>query len=283
MCKIYGSRCEMMIDDDFDTLIKNRQKNAKVKRSDVSKSFVTKFKSKLRYLMQPICLKPFIILTGYFLFQQLSGSFVVVFYAIDIVEEAGVQMDAYVAIVVIALTRFIAAIIVTVISGKYGRRPMSILSGSCMTISMIILAIYLLLVKQEVIAKDNVNTLSWIPMMLLLIYFFTSTLGFLSMPFAMVAELYPSKVRGLASGLTVCFGYIFNFIVVKIYPAMAAAMHNYGIFSFYGAMSLIGTVFVLIFLPETRGKTLQEIEDLFSKKRTLIKTQEDTKMLPGQA
>lgn len=275
MRKIYGKNCENIIANDFDLLIKSREVNDRKiivqgsmqKVSNPKNSFLSR---KLKYLKRPTFWKPFLILLGYFFFQQISGSFVVIFYAIDIVKEAGVNIDAYLAIVLIAIARLISAILITFISKKYGRRPLSILSGAGMTISMILLAIYLLLLKKDFIKAEDVSKFSWIPLLLLILYFFTSMLGFLSMPFAMVAEVYPAKIRGFASGLSVCSGYTFSFIVVKTYPAMAAVLENYVIFSMYGIISFIGTIFVFIFLPETRGKTLQEIEEYFGGKTKTI-------------
>ena len=54
---------------------------------------------------------------------------------------------------------------------------------------------------------------------------------------------------------------------MKIYPDMEAGMGRQGVFVFFTVMSLLGTLFVIFFLPETKGKTLREIEDMFSKKK----------------
>lgn len=97
-----------------------------------------------------------------------------------------------------------------------------------------------------------------------MMYFFTSTLGFLTMPFAMAAEVFPSKIRGMATGLLTCLAYSFNFVIVKMYPAMIRELGNYKLFFFYGMMGLLGTIFIVVFLPETKGKSLQEIEEYFS-------------------
>ena len=56
------------------------------------------------------------------------------------------------------------------------------------------------------------------------------------------------------------------FLVLKLYPNMLEAMNKHGLFMFYAVMSLVGTIFVAIFLPETQGKTLGEIEEYFAKK-----------------
>lgn len=82
----------------------------------------------------------------------------------------------------------------------------------------------------------------------------------------MLPELFPQRVRGVTAGLTVCLAYFLSFIAIKIYPTMLHIMGNEFIFLFYGLVSLLGTVFVYYILPETKGKTLQEIENLFKRK-----------------
>lgn len=130
-----------------------------------------------------------------------------------------------------------------------------------MTISMLILALY------SSSFASNLPYRSWISTFFLLAYIVTSTFGFLTIPFTMLPELFPQRVRGVTAGLTVCLAYFLSFIAIKVYPSMLLIMGNEFIFLFYGLVSLLGTVFVYYILPETKGKSLQEIENLF-KRRT---------------
>lgn len=267
MEKIYGKKASGEIEKDMQLLVLNHEKHKQKSLERLEGSGGGRFKKNIGYLKEPTFYKPFLIVLTYFFFQQFTGTFVVVFYAINIVEEAGVNIDAYLAIVLIALTRVIGSFIVSFGSKYYGRRPPSIFSGAGMTICMILLSGYLFLSERNVISKETVVSLNWLPMFLLIVYFFTATIGFLTLPFAIAPEVYPVKVRGLATGLTVCLAYLFNFVVVKLYPTMNEQMHNYGIFFFFGAMSLVGTLFIIFFLPETKGKSLQEIEEYFGSKK----------------
>lgn len=256
LCKIYGVPTHnITVLEEIQSLV-NYKTNDKTNITYDNKTCL----SQLKQLLQPSCLKPFVLVLTYFFFQQFSGSFVVVFYAIDIVKDAGVTMDPYSAIVTVAITRFFSSILVSFLSKKYGRRPLSIVSGAGMTICMISLAIYLFLAYKN----------TWLPIVLLIVYFFTSTLGFLTMPFAMAAECFPGEVRGTATGLITCIAYIFNFITVKLFPNMVETMKSEGVFCFYGGMALVGTIFIVVFLPETKGKTLQEIEEYFSRKKQCV-------------
>lgn len=198
-----------------------------------------------------------------------------VFYAIDIVKNAGITLDPYLTIVLVGFIRFATAILVGLISKKFGRRSLSIVSGLGMMSCMFTLACYNLLIDQGKISEETRANLSMLPLMALLLYFFASTLGFLPVPFALSAELFPTKIRGTASGLLTGFNYAFNFLTVKIYSNMIDGMGSTGVFFFYGGTALLGTVFLICLLPETKGKSLDEILEYFGEKRQIEGQEEE--------
>jgi len=110
---------------------------------------------------------------------------------------------------------------------------------------------------------DSLPLGTWMTTIFLLTYIVTSTFGFLTIPFTVLPEFFSQRVRGVTAGITVCMAYLMSFIVIKSYPSMLLWMGNGMIFLFYGIVSLLGTLFVYFVLPETKGKTLQEIENLF--------------------
>ncbi|CAK9833441.1 Facilitated trehalose transporter Tret1-2 homolog [Anthophora retusa] len=231
----------------------------------------------LRHLLKRNALLPFGIMLGYFFFQQFSGIFVVVYYAVDIIENAGTTINPYFGAVLIGLTRLLGTLLVAFLSGTFGRRIPSIVSGSGTTIFMGILSAYLFIKDKGYV---EINDAGLIPIGCVLMYIFTSTLGFLVVPFAMLGEVYPPKVKEVLTGLTTCITYIFSSITVKTYPDMEASMGRHGVFLFFTIVSFLGTLFVVFLLPETKGKTLREIEDMFSKKKVIDDLQEE-KMMVG--
>ncbi|XP_051174507.1 facilitated trehalose transporter Tret1-like isoform X2 [Leptopilina boulardi] len=221
-----------------------------------------KKKNLMKHILRRTALIPSFILLGYFFFQQFSGIFAVVYYAVQISEDSGVKIDHHLNAIFIGATRLIGAFLVAWASRRFGRRTLSILSGLGMTISIGCLSFYLFLHDRDYVTSDE----NILPVICLISYIFMSTLGFLVLPFAMVGELYPSKVKDVLSGFTTCIAYIFSFISVKAYPDMILIMGKHGIFCFYALFSLFGTIFVIFFLPETRGKTIKEIENIYAKK-----------------
>lgn len=78
--------------------------------------------------------------------------------------------------------------------------------------------------------------------------------------------MYPPNARGLASGITLSAAFTMTFIVLKLYPTFLSLWGSNYLFLFFGVMSLLSVVYVYFILPETTGKTLQEIGEIFKKK-----------------
>nr|XP_012218357.1 PREDICTED: facilitated trehalose transporter Tret1-2 homolog [Linepithema humile] len=229
----------------------------------------------LKHLAKRSSLVPFAIMLTYFLFQQFSGIFVVIYNAVDIMAKSGVQVDPYLGAVLIGVARLIASLLTAGVSRKFGRRIPSMISGIGMTIFMGALSLYIYMSENGTVMTDD----GVVPVVCMIMYIFTSTLGYLVIPFAMVGEIFPSKVKDILSGLTVCIGYFFSAVTIKTYPDMLKSMGMHGVFLFFAAISLVGVVFVLFFLPETKGKTLREIEDMFSKKKRTLELQPMTEVI----
>jgi MFS family permease len=212
-------------------------------------------------LQQPEVYKPLAIMISFFAFQQFSGIFVVIVYAAKFVKETGISFDPLLCTVLIGSIRIIATVFVGYLLDTAGRKPPTIISGIGMTMCMFGLAAY---VKFPVAAN-----LDWLPVLLILMYIFTSTLGFLTIPFTMLAEMFPQKVRGLASGITIFSAYSMSFVCIKLYPKMVELMGTDNVVIFYGVVSFVGIFYAWFVLPETKGKSLQDIEDYF--KRTSVR------------
>lgn len=241
---------------------------------NVSKSSASGTKdSKWRELRKPELYKPLSIMITFFAFQQFSGIFVIFVYAAKFSVHAGVEIDPLLSAVYLGLTRVLTTIIMAFISDRFGRKPPGIFSGIGMFVTMMGLATCARYPLKE-------TSLNWVPTFLLIAFIFSCTMGFLTLPFAMIAELYPQKMRGFAAGLTICAGYFMSFIYIKAYPTLVDSLGNEIIFLFNGIVSLAGTFFVYFILPETKGKSLREIENYFRGTNTERKSATDIEMLP---
>ncbi|XP_012275531.1 facilitated trehalose transporter Tret1 isoform X2 [Orussus abietinus] len=225
----------------------------------------------VRALLQPNALKPFTLLFLYFLIYQWSGTNTITFYAVDIFKDSGASLDKYLAAVILGVIRLLSTIFACILCRKCGRRPLTMISSVGCGLSMIGLGGYMWL-KDYWVDIGVTPTWTWVPVFCIFSYTITCTLGFLVIPWVMIGEVYPVQVRGTIGGLTTMAAHSFVFMVVKTYPLLSDLMTRHGTFIMYGCISLFGTIYFYICLPETKGKTLQEIEDYFSGRSNTLKT-----------
>lgn len=83
-------------------------------------------------------------------------------------------------------------------------------------------------------------------------------------PFTYSAEAYPLYVRSYGMSLATATTWFFNFVLSITWPSLQTAFTTQGAFAWYATWNIIGFVLVLLFLPETKGKTLEELDQVFS-------------------
>jgi len=93
-----------------------------------------------------------------------------------------------------------------------------------------------------------------------------SMIGFLTLPWVMTSELYPLRFRGSLGGLTTSIVQILTFVTIKTYPDLNAIVGLEFTMWIFGTAGVLGAVFALTILPETRGRSLDDIEMKFSSK-----------------
>lgn len=253
MRRIRGVPGGISLDDDL-----QQEMDAMMTRED--QQDISSWKDTLNFLQRPEAYRPLLIMNAFFFFQQFSGIFVIIFYAVTIVKETGVNFDSYLATVIIGVSRFFMTVAISFASRRYGRRVLCNVSGVCMTLSIGGLTLYLTLTHDCILSDAKYG---WWPIMTLVVYILTSSVGFLTLPWAMIGEVFPARIRGPACGVTTCLAYVFSFVTVKTYPEMKHLWGNHGLFTFYSTMALAGTICMYVYLPETRDRTLQQIEEHF--------------------
>lgn len=223
------------------------------KCANKAESLWTKFR-------QPEVYKPLAIMLTFCSFQQISGIFVIFVYTAQISKEAGVNIDPFLCAIFIGIIRFATTILVSFVLDKLGRRKLAIFSGCSMSLCMFGLCAFV---------HYKVTVCTWLPVVLLLAFVFTSTSGMLTLPLAMSSEMFPQSVKGLLSGVVHAVSYSIMFAMVKLYPTMMIGMGNDMVFLFYGCISSGSVIFCFFCLPETKGKTLEEVSNIFKGERKM--------------
>lgn len=264
MCKIYGTKiCVPEITNELESLKSKQNTQTKIKKSLAEQSL-----QKIRYLIKPNILKPLSLMMILFLFQSFSGMFVISSYTINICKNSGITIDPYLSTILIGIIGLIGTITSSFLTKILKRKRLITISGLSMTISMICLAGYLFITEK---IRTVSNLVSLIPLMLLLFYVFISSIG-IAIPFIINAEIFPTKIRGTASSLSIVASCFYNFLVTKIYLSMVDILGYHGVFLFQGLASLLSVLFVLWLIPETKDKTLIEIEEFYKSNKNTADT-----------
>ncbi|CAG9560690.1 unnamed protein product [Danaus chrysippus] len=260
LAKLRGSTCNLQ--EEIDKMITFKEKNH-VEPLKTSKEII-------KAILSPSALKPFGILALYFFIYQWCGVNTITFYAIEVFEASGASLDKYYLTISMGILRVVFTVVGCILCRRCGRRPLTFVSAFGCGSTMITLSVYMYYVQYW--NNNNIPPQhSWIPIAAIYLFTVFCTLGYLIVPWIMIGEVYPTQVRGIIGGMTTCAAHLSIFTVVKTFPYLKHALYDYGTFGLYGAMSIAGMVFFYFFLPETKGRTLQEIEDYFSGRTKTLK------------
>lgn len=220
-------------------------------------------------MTRPQVFKPFFIILIFCLLQILSGSYIAIFYGVSLISAASHtssrEYDCLAIAVMTALVRFVVSIITSMCLLKLGRRKIGICSGIGTTIACLSLVIFLH-IKSYATGDDALPNQrdTYIIAGLIMTYVATNTFGIFSLPVMMIGEVLPSSVRGSVSGVLLMLINLMIFSTTKLYPSVSANLGSIGLFSMFTIVAIITTIYVYLFLPETKNRPLTQIEEYFA-------------------
>ncbi|MCK5457156.1 MAG: MFS transporter, partial [Melioribacteraceae bacterium] len=205
----------------------------------------------LAELIKPGLRLALIVGVGLSFFGQFTGVNILVYYGPTILENAGFKLDSALQFqVAIGIINFIFTIIALWKIDKWGRRPLLIGGMAATFVSLFIIAMQFTL---------GVASGLWIVIMLC-IYMASLALSINAVIWVLIGEIFPNRIRGRAMSIATFANWGTNFITAFIFPWYVATIGmNAGFFTF-AAMCLIATLFFYKYVPETKGKSLEEIE-----------------------
>ncbi|KAF5391665.1 hypothetical protein D9757_002372 [Collybiopsis confluens] len=194
-------------------------------------------------------------------FQQWTGVNAILYYAPTIFQELGLASNttSLLATGVVGIAMFLATIPAVIYIDQWGRRPVLIsgafLMGTCHLIVAILTGLYHDSWPSHTAAGWAACALVWV---------FAMAFGYSWGPCAwvIVAEIFPLSVRSKGLSIAASSNWMNNFIVGQVTPTMIDKL-GFGTFIFFGVFSLLGGFFILFFVPETKGVTLEEMEEVF--------------------
>jgi len=192
--------------------------------------------------------------------QQITGINSVFFYAPMIFEQSGIGTDAaFMQAVLVGIVNLVATVVAIMLIDKLGRRPLLITGLVVIATSMMLLAYSF--GSAEVGADGELVNLN--PTLILIgILSFVAGFGISLGPvmWVLFSELFPNRIRGIAISFCGLINSSVSFIVQLVFPW---ELENFGpsmTFMIYGTFAIVGLIFVMRILPETKGRSLEELE-----------------------
>ncbi|KAL5752662.1 hypothetical protein ACOSQ2_023169 [Xanthoceras sorbifolium] len=204
---------------------------------------------------------PLMIGIGLLVLQQLSGINGVLFYSSKIFESAGIS-SSNVATFGLGVVQVVATGVNTWLMDRAGRRILLLISSSGMTISLLLVAVAFYL--EGVVSKDSqlysiLGILSLVGLVALVISF---SLGVGAIPWVIMSEILPVNIKGLAGSIATLLNWLTSWVITMT-ANLLLTWSTGGTFTIYTITSALTVVFVTLWVPETRGRSLEEIQNSF--------------------
>ncbi|KAK8707950.1 hypothetical protein V6N13_059001 [Hibiscus sabdariffa] len=201
---------------------------------------------------------PLMVGIGLLMLQQLSGINGVLFYSSTIFEAAGVK-SSNAATFGVGAIQVIATAVTTWLVDKAGRRVLLIVSSFGMTLSLLVVAVSFFL--KDVVSSDSsvysfMGILSVVGVVAMVVTF---SLGMGAIPWVIMSEILPINVKGLAGSIATLSNWFFAWVVTMT-ANLLLDWSSGGTFTIYMVVSAFSIVFVTLWVPETKGRTLEEIQ-----------------------
>ncbi|XP_059571757.1 solute carrier family 2, facilitated glucose transporter member 8 [Alligator mississippiensis] len=229
----------------------------------------------------PSIYKPFFIGVALMFFQQATGINAVMFYAETIFEEASFK-DSRMASVVVGSIQVCFTAVAALIIDKTGRKVLLCVSGIVMAISTAAFGFYFkmilpnqnnsshpdLLTTPNCISSVAEHDLTWLAVVSLGLFITGFALGWGPIPWLVMSEIFPLKARGFSSGACVLTNWLMAFLVTKEFNDLMDVLTSYGTFWLFSAFCILNVMFTVLCVPETKGRTLEQIEAYFQRSYT---------------
>ncbi|KAK8737587.1 hypothetical protein OTU49_004551 [Cherax quadricarinatus] len=218
-------------------------------------------------------IRPFLLSLGLMMFQQLSGINAVIFYTVSIFEMSGSSISGHLSTIIVGIVNLLATFIANALIDKLGRKILLYISSALMVLSLVSLGVYFYLkstVDDEMMDEaqeqweTTIKSLSWLPLVSFMVYVIAFSLGWGPIPWLFMGEALPAKIRGPAASVITAFNWSCTFLITKTFPVMVEAMGPSNVFFMFSGIMIFGSLYVIFFVIETKGKTLEEIEEELS-------------------
>lgn len=214
-----------------------------------------KDKKRISYIkvFKKVYLPAVIVGIGLAIFQQICGINVVFSYASNIFESIGAsQDDQLFQTVMIGCVNLVFTLLAMLLVDKLGRKPLMVTGAAGLAVLYIIIAVMLGM-------KSNATEIP----LFAAIGLYATTLG--PVTWVLISEIFPNSIRSAAMSVAVVFLWVGYFVMMFTFPILEKLIGIHNTFYIYSCVCVLGTLFIHKRVRETKGKSLEEMDEVFSK------------------
>src|SRR5438309_8916686 len=202
---------------------------------------------------------------GLAIFQQITGINTVIYYAPRILQSAGFNSasGAILATVGVGVVNVAMTVIAMYLVDRAGRRPLLLIGIAGMIVTLGVLGLSF---------RYSSGQLAWIAVICLMGYVASFAIGLGPIFWLLIAEIYPLKIRGVAEGTAATFNWASNLIVSLTFLTLVEKLGASSTFFLYALASVASWLFAFYFVPETKGRTLEQIEAFWRERHDAHRT-----------
>ena len=225
------------------------------------------FAETVRELKKKSVFYPIIIAVILVFFQQFSGIAAILYNAEDIFKNANIKSPGLLSSIAVGGVQIVATFFGALLADVVGRRILLLISTTVMCISLVVMGTYEYLNEEPYCnppddskCKSHLYPMAIASMACVVA---GSSIGMGGLPWIITSEIVPLKIRGFGVGIVTCFSYVFVIIITGLFRNYEDAVHSWGAFWSFAIVCFVGIIYVAVFIPETKGKSLEEIERSF--------------------
>lgn len=227
---------------------------AKQEVLDIKQSFEQESGS-IRQLFSPSLRIALIVGVGLAVLQQITGINAVMYYAPEIFKATGAGTNAsLIQTILVGFINFLFTIVALWLIDKVGRKALLLVGSASMAICLLVIGI----------AFQTGHADGPLVLIFILLYVASFAISLGPVVWVIMSEIFPNRIRGKATAIAAMALWAADYIVSQSFPPLLSSAGPAATFWIYGSMALLAFLFTWRVVPETKGKSLEEIESLWA-------------------
>lgn len=209
------------------------------------------------YSVTPVALRAMMICPFLMAVNQFSGAFAISNYAESIFKDTGSTVDPQVSSIVMAAMQVVGTYTASQLMDKVGRKVLLLVSLATGMLALLMTGAYSYLAKHDY----DVSAFNWLPVVSISFFIFVTSIGILPAPYVMMSEVIPQRIRRIATTICTCAVFLCQVVTLRLMPMLLQSLQLYGCMWLFAGVSVVGLVFTIFVVKETKGKNLDVLEE----------------------